>query len=93
MILASILIEYNVKSLDKTFDYIVPSNLVSVIKVGSKVLVPFGRMFVEGFVLKLSSNIIGPPEDPPSVLHKWINLLFNIFFNIPEFIAAFSPFG
>lgn len=55
--IASVLIEYNVKSLDKTFDYIIPSNLQNKIKVGNKVLVPFGKSFVEGFVLKVSNNI------------------------------------
>ena len=55
--IASVLIEYNVKSLDKTFDYLVPNKLINKIKVGSKVLVPFGKVFVEGFVLKVSNNI------------------------------------
>ena len=55
--IASVLIEYNVKSLDKAFDYIIPSNLQGKIKVGNKVLVPFGKSFVEGFVLKVSNNI------------------------------------
>ncbi len=55
--IASVLIEYNVKSLDKTFDYLVPNKLINIIKVGNKVLVPFGKVFVEGFVLKVSNNI------------------------------------
>ena len=54
---ASVLIEYNVKSLDKTFDYIIPDRLKDKIKVGNKVLVPFGKVFIEGFVLKVSNNI------------------------------------
>ena len=44
--IASVLIEYNVKSLDKTFDYLVPNKLINKIKVGNKVLVPFGKVFV-----------------------------------------------
>ncbi len=55
--IASVLIEYNVKSLDKTFDYLVPNNLKDKIKVGNKVLVPFGKSFVEGFVLDVSNKI------------------------------------
>ena len=55
--IASILIEYSVKSLDKTFDYLVPNNLISDIKVGQKVLVPFGKTIVEGFVMSLNNNI------------------------------------
>lgn len=54
--IASVLIEHNVKSLDKTFDYIVPEELKSVIKVGHKVQVPFGNQTVEGFVLNLSNE-------------------------------------
>lgn len=49
--IASVLIEYSVKSLDKTFDYLVPDSLVNEIKVGQKVLVPFGVKEVEGFVM------------------------------------------
>lgn len=55
--LASVIIEYSVKSLNKVFDYIVPSNLVGSIKVGHKVVVPFAHKEVEGFVLKLHNNI------------------------------------
>lgn len=53
---ASVIIEYNVKSLDKTFDYIIPNNIKSILKVGHKVLVPFGKTIVEGFVLKIHNN-------------------------------------
>lgn len=49
--IASVLIEYSVKSLDKNFDYLVPDSLVNEIKVGQKVLVPFGVKEVEGFVM------------------------------------------
>ena len=54
--IASVLIEHNVKSLDKTFDYVVPENLSKDISVGHKVLVPFGSQIVEGFVLNLSNK-------------------------------------
>lgn len=53
---ASVLIEYNVKSLNRSFDYLIPINLVNKIKVGNKVLVPFGKTKVEGFVLKISND-------------------------------------
>lgn len=51
--IAEVLIEYSVKLLDKTFDYLVPSELGPNIKVGQKVLVPFGNQTVEGFVVGL----------------------------------------
>lgn len=54
--IAEVLIEYSVKLLDKTFDYIVPENIKTTIKVGQKVLVPFGRQKVEGFVMNLKNE-------------------------------------
>jgi len=56
--IASVLIEYSVKKLDRTFDYIVPFSLEEKIKVGHKVLVPFGNSSkeIEGFVLSLTKN-------------------------------------
>lgn len=55
--IAEVLIEYSVKLLDKTFDYIVPDNLIKEIKVGHKVLVPFGSLIVEGFVVGLKNEV------------------------------------
>jgi len=55
--LASVIIEYSVKSLNKVFDYKVPSELRDIIKVGHKVMVPFASKEVEGFVLKLHNNL------------------------------------
>ena len=55
--LASVIIEYSVKSLNKVFDYIIPDNLSNIIKVGHKVIVPFASHEVEGFVLKIHDNI------------------------------------
>ena len=55
--LASIVIEYSHKSLNKVFDYIVPNNMRNVLKVGHKVIVPFASSKVEGFVLNIHDNI------------------------------------
>ncbi len=54
--IASVLIEYSVKLLDKTFDYLVPNELQKEIKIGQKVLVPFGKKIVEGFVLDIKNE-------------------------------------
>ena len=54
--LASVIIEYSVKSLNKVFDYIIPEDIIASIKVGHKVIVPFGKVEVEGFVLKIHDN-------------------------------------
>lgn len=53
---AEVLIEYSAKSIDKTFTYIVPDNLKNDIKVGMKVLVPFGTKTINGFITKLKDN-------------------------------------
>ena len=54
--LASVVIEYSVKSLNKVFDYIVPDYMKSILKVGHKVIVPFASNKVEGFVLNIHNN-------------------------------------
>ena len=55
--LASIVIEYSAKSLNKVFDYLVPDSIKKTIKVGHKVIVPFASKEVEGFVLKIHNNM------------------------------------
>ena len=54
--IASVIIEYSVKSLNKVFDYVIPNDLLKIIKVGHKVIVPFASKEVEGFVLKIHNN-------------------------------------
>lgn len=72
--IASVLIEHNVKFLDKTFDYVVPENLSKDISVGHKVLVPFGSQIVEGFVLNLSNKY-----DPSMEYKEVINIVEKTF--------------
>ncbi len=55
--IASVLVEYNVKSLDKVFDYLIPEFLLDTLKVGHKVLVPFGTAEIEGFVLEIKNEL------------------------------------
>ena len=50
---AEVLIEYSAKSIDKSFTYIIPPQLEGIIKVGMKVLVPFGPNTINGFVTKI----------------------------------------
>lgn len=54
--IAKVLVELSNKNIDKTFDYIVPKNLESSIKVGVRVTIPFGNQTLEGFVLELSDK-------------------------------------
>ncbi len=54
--IAGVLVEIANKSVDKVFDYHVPSSLENDIKVGIRVSVPFGKMVLEGFVLELKDS-------------------------------------
>ena len=47
----NVLVELSSKNIDKTFDYLVPTNLENKIKVGKRVTVPFGKQTLEGFIL------------------------------------------
>ena len=51
-----VLIELSNKNIDKIFDYNVPLEFVSKIKIGIRVTVPFGRMTLEGFVLEIKDS-------------------------------------
>ena len=58
MIFADIIIDISVKSLDKTFQYIVPACLEDEIKTGSLVTVPFGNgnRQLKGYVVNLTDT-------------------------------------
>ena len=51
-----VLVEINLNKKDKTFSYSVPKDLESEIKLGKRVLVPFGKQLLEGFILKIHNN-------------------------------------
>ena len=51
-----VLVEITNKNVDKIFDYSVPDNLISSIKIGIRVSVPFGKMTLEGFVLEIKNS-------------------------------------
>ena len=53
---AKVLVELSNKNIDRTFDYIVPESLVSKIKIGIRVTVPFAHQTLEGFVLETSDS-------------------------------------
>ena len=51
--IVGVLVEISSKNVDRVFEYTVPEGLTSLIKIGIRVVVPFGRMEVEGFVLDI----------------------------------------
>lgn len=50
---ANVLIEIKSKAIDKTFTYNIPINLKDKVKVGIRVLVPFGNRKLEGFIMDI----------------------------------------
>jgi len=53
---ADVLVELTNKAVDQTFTYKIPSTFINDIKVGIRVLVPFGSRKLEGFVLKIRED-------------------------------------
>lgn len=53
MMLVDVIVELSAKAIDKTFTYHVPPSLASQIEIGKRVLVPFGRQQLEGFILNI----------------------------------------
>ncbi len=51
-----VLVELSNKNIDKTFDYLVPQKFEQQIQIGIRVVVPFGRQTLEGFVLGISTE-------------------------------------
>lgn len=53
---AEVLIGYGAKIIDKAFSYDVPKNLEDKLKVGMKVVVPFGKTTTNGFVINIKNK-------------------------------------
>ncbi len=102
---AEVIINSTVKNLNKTFDYHVPTELVGTIKLGDRVLLPFGnsKNLEEGFVVGLKETSEYKIKDIASIqkgfkigeenieLAKWIAKRY--FCNISDAIKMFLPPG
>mgnify|MGYP003301746306 CR=1 FL=1 len=53
---AQVLVGIKITHIDKTFSYKIPSFMKEQISVGSRVLVPFGKQKLEGFVLEIVND-------------------------------------
>lgn len=60
--IACVLIEIKSKKIDKTFDYLIPESLIPTLKVGMRVLVPFGMQKLEGYILEIKKEPSGEYE-------------------------------
>jgi len=58
MIYANIIVNISHENLDRTFQYIIPSPLQSVVEIGSYVRIPFGKSnrLIEGYVLEITEK-------------------------------------
>lgn len=102
---AEVIINSTVKNLNKTFDYHVPAELVGTIKLGDRVLLPFGngRNLEEGFVVGFKKSSDYKIKDITSIqdgfkiseenieLANWIAKRY--FCNISDAIKMFLPPG
>ena len=52
----NVLVELKAKKLDKTFTYSVPDHLKDSVSVGKRVLVPFGKQKLEGFIMDINNK-------------------------------------
>lgn len=53
---SDILVELKAKGIDKTFTYLIPNDLKDKVSIGKRVLVPFGKQKLEGFVLNIEDT-------------------------------------
>jgi primosomal protein N' (replication factor Y) len=53
---AQVLVNKNFGGLLKTYQYKLNSNIINEIKIGSRVIVPFNKTIVDGFVLKFNED-------------------------------------
>ena len=85
--IAEVIVNNSVNKLDKLFDYIIPPQYIDIIKVGTRVLVPFGRgnrqfeAYVFGVNIKLDEDtsklkeIIRPIDEEPILTISQINMI------------------
>lgn len=103
--IAEIIIQSNVRNLDRIFDYHIPAQLEHKVKVGSRVFVPFGNMksLENGFVVGLKEHSEYEVKDIVSVqeetilesyqidLAKWMARRY--FCNLSECLKLMLPPG
>ena len=53
---AKIVVDCPLRDINKTFDYLIPPHLEAFIEVGSRVIVPFNRRTVQGFVVEIDGD-------------------------------------
>ena len=102
--IAQVIINSNVKQLNKEFDYNIPERLKNKVHIGSRILIPFGRnKKQEGFVIAIKNNSefkvkdILDVEDEEYITKERINLAEwmarRYFCNVSDCIKLMLPPG
>lgn len=65
-----VLVQLSSQNVDRVFGYLVPEHLIPSIKVGVRVLVPFGKQNLEGFILEIKTNSDRELKEIYSILDK-----------------------
>ncbi|UXR72412.1 primosomal protein N' [Staphylococcus sp. IVB6240] len=63
--IAQVIVDVAAKSVDRTFDYLIPEDLQNVVQPGVRVLVPFGPRKIQGYVMQ-----IVPDEQSDIEIHR-----------------------
>lgn len=50
---AQVIVEVPARNIDQSFDYLIPASLQSLVQIGSRVIVPFGKRKTQGYVIGL----------------------------------------
>ncbi|MBP3635263.1 MAG: primosomal protein N' [Bacilli bacterium] len=99
-----VLVEISINKKEKTFDYLVPENLVGMIQIGKRVLVPFGKQKLEGFIINIKDKseynlkkIISIIDDEPILTDELLSLgkeiSDDIVCNLIKVYQAMLPIG
>lgn len=73
--IAEVIINSTVKNLNKIFDYNVPANFAGTIRIGLRVLVPFGRgeRLEEGFIVGVKKESEYEVKDISSIQERFLS--------------------
>ncbi len=71
--IVSVVVEVNNLALDKPFDYLVPLEYQNIIKVGSRVCIPFGKRTLEGFVVSIHKGFLDNLKEIIEVYDDFLN--------------------
>ena len=86
--IAKVIVDIKNKQVNRSFDYLIPSYLNDIIKVGIRVKVPFGKLIRTGYVIEIKESTESKKELKEIIdTIDVIRLLNEEFINIAKYIA------